>query len=93
MEKWKDLNIKDKIAIVSAIAAFIIGWALSIWGFIVPPLGEVSSSVLWLTGQGLIYASSVFGIASYFSTETMKMKRDLREYVEKKSLQNNEDNA
>lgn len=79
---WCSLNIKEKIAIISAIAAFVAGWGLSIAAFIVPPVGEISDGILWILGQSLVYASSVFGITSYFSTETIRMKRDLRHYMD-----------
>ena len=83
-EKWNDLSIKDKIAIISAVAAFVIGWGLTIAGFIVEPLGEVTESVLWLLGQALIYSASVFGVSAYFNSETVKLKRDIRSYVNKR---------
>ena len=74
---WKELNVKEKIAIVSAIAAFIIGWGLTIAGFIVPPVGEVAESTLWILGQALVYASSVFGITGYFTSETRRLRHDI----------------
>ena len=82
MEKWKDLSIKDKIAIVTAVVAFIIGWGLSIAGFVVPPLGEIANSVLFVLGQALVYAASVFGIAGYFSSETARLKRDVKNMID-----------
>lgn len=86
--KWNELNIKEKIAIISAIAAFIVGWALSIAGFIVPPLGEVHESILFILGQALVYSASVFGIAAYFKAESHQMKEDLRQFFnEKERLQ------
>ena len=93
-ENWNDLNIKEKLAIISAILAFVIGWGLTIAGFIVEPLGEVTSSVLWILGQALIYSASVFGVASYFNAETIKMKKDIRSYVNKrlKDEEDGEDN-
>lgn len=81
MEKWKDLSIKDKIAIVTAVAAFCIGWGLSIAGFIVPPLGEIANSVLFILGQALVYAASVFGIAGYFSSETARLRNDVKNMI------------
>jgi hypothetical protein len=85
---FKDLNIKEKLAICSALAAFIIGWGMSIAGFIVPPLGEVHESILFILGQALVYAASVFGIAAYFKAESHQMKSDLRQYFsEKERLQ------
>ena len=81
MEKWKDLSIKDKIAIVTAVVAFIIGWGLSIAGFVVPPLGEIANSVLFVLGQALVYAASVFGIAGYFSSETARLRNDVKNMI------------
>ena len=46
---WKDLSIKEKIAILSAVVAFILGWAMSIGAFFVPPVGEVADSILWIS--------------------------------------------
>lgn len=83
-EKWNELNIKEKLAIISAIVAFIIGWGLTIAGFIVEPLGEVTESVLWLLGQALIYSASVFGVSAYFNAESIKLKKDIKMYVNRK---------
>lgn len=79
--KWSDLNIKEKTAIITAIAAFVVGWGLTISGFIVPPMGEVADSVLWILGQALIYSASVFGITSYFTTEQKKLRKELQNYI------------
>jgi len=46
----KELTIKERISYIFAALAFIIGWALTIAGFIVPPTGEISGSVLWVLG-------------------------------------------
>lgn len=83
-ESWSDLSAKEKAAIITAFVAFIFGWGLTIAGFVVPPLGEVADSILWILGQALIYAASVFGLTSYFTSETRRMKRDIRDYVEKR---------
>ena len=38
------------------------GVGLSVAGFCVPPVGEISSSVLWFFSQCLIYAGAALGI-------------------------------
>ena len=87
-DKWSDLNIKDKIAILSAIIAFILGWCMSIAGFWIPPVGDVSNSVLWILGQALLYAASVFGVSAYFRSETVQLRRDMDRHLERmESLQ------
>ena len=40
----------------------VAGVGLSIAGFIVPPTGEISDSVLMFTAQCLVYAGSALGI-------------------------------
>lgn len=56
------------------------GVALSVAGFIVSPLGEISDSVLWFAAQTMIYAGSVFGVSTYvqdkFNTLRENMRRD-----------------
>ena len=49
----------------SAIGMLICGVALSVAGFIVSPLVEISDSVLWFAAQTMIYAGSVFGVSVY----------------------------
>ena len=66
--KFEDLNIKEKLAIISACAAFICGWLLTgIAAFV--PLLLSEQSILWILGQSLTYASAVFGVSMYFSAE------------------------
>ena len=80
--KWVDLNIKDKIAILSAFIAFILGWCMSIAGFWIPPIGEVSDSILWILGQALLYAASVFGVSAYFRSETVNLRQDMDRHLQ-----------
>ena len=56
---------KSTIAVISACVMLVFGILLTTIGFFVNPLGEVSDSVLWILGQALIYAGSIFGIATY----------------------------
>ena len=82
MNKFDKCTKKEKVAIITAVAAFVLGWGLTIAGFIVPPVGEIADSVLWVLGQGLVYAASVFGVTSYFNAESHRMKHDMNEYLE-----------
>ena len=56
---------KDTIAVTSAMVMLLFGISLTTAGFIIPPTGEIHESVLWVLGQALIYAGSIFGIAFY----------------------------
>ena len=84
MEKWIDLNVKTKFALISAVAAFFAGWALTIAAFCVQPVGEVHDSILFILGQALIYAASVFGVTEYFSAESKKLKHEVKNMIENK---------
>lgn len=61
-------------------AAFMLlaGIILSIAGFIVPPVGEISDSVLWLFAQCLIYAGSIFGVGIYIQSRFSSFKDEIK---------------
>ena len=80
-EKWTELDLKTRIAYVTAIVAFVLGWCLTIAGFIAPPLGIVSDSVLWILGQSLVYAASVLGIGMYVTGSVKGMKRAIGDFM------------
>lgn len=79
MENVKDK--REKAAYVTAIVAFIAGWGMTIAGFIVPPTGEISDSVLWVLGQALIYAASVFGVTMYFRNQMEQFRTETRKFI------------
>ena len=83
METWKTLDIKQKFAVGSAVIAFLVGWGLTIAGFIIPPKGDVADSVLWILGQALIYTASVLGIGMYFNNQMVKFRTDTKRYIDK----------
>lgn len=80
-QNWKDLNIKDKLALVSACIAFTVGWGLTICAAFVPILLS-EQGVLWILGQALIYSASVFGLGMYFKSESVQMKNDINRHIE-----------
>lgn len=77
---FKDLNIKEKLAIVSACVAFTCGWSLVICAAFVPILLS-EQGVLWILGQALIYSASVFGLGMYFKAESTQMKNDISRHI------------
>ncbi len=84
---WKDLNIKEKLAIISACAAFCMGWVLTAIAAFVPLLLS-EQAILWILGQAMTYSAAVFGVSMYFNAEARQMKQDLRLYFnEKERLQ------
>ena len=82
VETYKELDFKNKVAVITCLLAFGLGWSLTIVGFIVPPLGEVSDSVLWILGQALLYTSAVLGVGMYTQSLIRNgingIRRDLR---------------
>lgn len=79
---WKDLGIKEKLAMISACAAFCMGWTLTALASFVPLLIS-EQGILWILGQSLIYSASVFGISAYFRSETVQLRRDMDKHLER----------
>lgn len=65
---------KTIIVWVAAIIAFVVGIGLMIAGFIVPPTGIISGSVLTGTGELFTFFGSVFGIGKYTEVQIEKIK-------------------
>lgn len=65
---------RDIIVWVAAIIAFLTGIGLVIAGFIVPPTGVISGSVLTALGEFLTFFGSVFGIGEYTKIQIAKLK-------------------
>lgn len=58
MEQKNDLNARLAVAVILT----IVGSGLLIAGFIVPPLGEIDSSVLVAFGETSTFVAAVLGI-------------------------------
>lgn len=71
------MKTRDKIVWVAACIAFLTGIGLCIAGFIVPPTGTISGSVLTATGEFLTFFGSVFGIGEYTKIQLHKIKGDV----------------
>ena len=67
--------MRQAVRCYSAVGMLASGVGLSIAGFVVPPLGEISDSVLWFTAQCLIYAGSALGIDVIIDSKLQKMKK------------------
>lgn len=77
------------IQYISAVGMLISGVALSVAGFIVSPLGEISDSVLWFAAQTMIYAGSVFGVSVYVNDKFRSITDKLKKDNEQESKNNN----
>lgn len=69
--------VKSMLQIYSAVAMLVAGVGLAIAGFIVPPTGEISDSVLMFTAQCLVYAGSALGINVYINSKFSDIKKQL----------------
>ena len=78
---WRDMSIKEQLAIISACVAFVAGWTLTgIAAFV--PLLLSESAILFVLGQGMTYSAAVFGVSMYFNAESVKMKREINRHIE-----------
>lgn len=68
---------RTKYQVYSALAMLLAGVALSVAGFLVPPVGEISDSVLWFFAQCLIYAGSIFGVSIYVQSKFTELKDEM----------------
>ena len=78
---------RTDIQVFTAVAMLVAGVGLSIAGFVVPPTGEISESVLMFTAQCLVYAGSALGINVYINSKFSDIKKQLT----KTSTQNETD--
>ena len=67
---------RDIIVWIAACIAFLTGISLVIAGFIVPPTGVISGSVLTALGEFLTFFGSVFGIGEYTKIQLKKLSMD-----------------
>lgn len=65
---------KSDKGVVGALMMLMSGIALSVAGFVVDPVGEISDSVSWYVSQALIYAGSVFGVTVYIDRQLVGRK-------------------
>ena len=68
--------MKGKVRTWSAVGMLCAGVGLSIAGFCVSPVGDISDSVLWYFAQCLIYAGTALGIDVAIDYKINKRKRE-----------------
>lgn len=84
--KW---NKQTKEIFNYSLAMFMIvfGVGLTIAGFIVPPLGEISASVLTGLGESLTFAGALLGISLHYSNELTSFKNKVNERLRDENLE------
>lgn len=67
---------KPTVQLFAAVFLILIGCALLTAGFIVPPPGEIHSSVLVAFGEILTFAGALFGIDYHYVYKYAKPRKD-----------------
>lgn len=78
-----DKEKRTAFQVYSAVGMLLAGVALSVAGFCVPPVGEISDSVLWFFAQCLIYAGSIFGVSIYVQSKFTDLKKEISKEIKK----------
>lgn len=78
------LETKEKIQYMTAIGMLLSGVGMSVAGFLAPPMGEISDSVLNYLSQCLIWAGSIFSIKIYVSSQLEQVKKQLKHMHDEK---------
>lgn len=81
---WKfNEEEKDAIEYFVAIGMLLFGCGLTIFGFIVPPLGEVHPSVITVLGETLIFSGAVFHLNLSFKRKDEEFRGEIRNELDK----------
>ena len=64
--KKKDVINERRLQLGAALVLVGVGVGLLVWGFSVPPLGQISPSVLVAFGEILTFIGSLFGIDYHY---------------------------
>lgn len=73
-EEIKRINDTTWVRKTTIFTSFILGWALTIAGFIVPPMGVIDNSVIIILGQALTYTAVGVGLKEYADITIAKFK-------------------
>lgn len=81
---------KEVIGYVFAAVSLIVGFGLSIAGFIVPPTGVISESVLWLLSQTLVFSGAICGVSLHVDTQMSKVEAAVLKKLQEKETEEKE---
>ena len=80
--KWNN-QTKEIFAHICAGLLLIFGMAMIIAGFLVPPMGEVHDSLLWIFGQTLVFSGAVLGISLHVDNSVKMIEAKLEQKLHK----------
>lgn len=84
----QNLTLKEGISYTMAVVLFVFGIVMSIWGFVTPPEGELSNSVLFLVGQSLLFIAAILGISYSYEEKLSHFQNEIR-----REMKGNRDNG
>ncbi len=76
------------VQVYSALGMLAAGVSLSVAGFCVPPVGEISDSVLWFFAQCLIYSGSALGVGAYIQNKFADIESRINKKAKKEETTN-----
>lgn len=84
VQHWEDLSVKDKAAMITAVASFVLGFVLLFMGMFIGNEGEIDGSVLTAFGTCLLYTAGIFGVAMYFKTGNSELMNKVIDAMDKR---------
>ncbi len=81
-QEFDKLTFKEVIIYILAIVVMIAGLSLLFIGLLIPPEGEIHSSVLTAFGTVCIFVASLLGISIHYANELDKFKANVQERLD-----------
>ena len=81
--EWNN-QTKEIIAYGFATISLIFGMGLTAWGFAVPPIGEVHTSIQFILGEMLTFSGAIIGISYHVKNEISKAKKQVQNEIKEK---------
>lgn len=90
-EEIKQINDTTWVRKTTILSSFFIGWALTIGGFLAPPLGVIDNSIIIILGESLTYVGAALGLKEYADRSILLLKRNI-DKDGNRNLENSEEN-
>lgn len=81
-QQWKDLSIRERHSLIGAALAFALGWTFAGVSLLTPPVGEITSSVIAILSESLIFAGAVWGITQYMAIHAAQLRSNMLETLQ-----------
>lgn len=76
-QKWSELHIKDKLAYILCVVAFVSGLLIVAYGVCMPPIGVIDGSVLTEHGMLLSFVGMVLGLNQHYRYKFEELRSEL----------------